>query len=261
MPYIKNTFNCGKWIEVEKVFSGRYGKRVKPSEKRQPTPEEMAKVNERNAAKKLRRKIARNFGAGDYHVVLTYKGEPPGKEGAAEKLRKVLRNLQNWYKRRGGELKYIKVTEYKRKRIHHHIIINNMEGCMQKLRELWEGGVYPSVMYEEGGYEELANYLIKETKLTMKEMEAPCKLRYSCSRNLAEPEKETEIVKAEKWVETPIPKKGFWIPKNSVVNGISVKTGRKYQYYTMVPIEQIGKKENKEEYYKPRRAPTCRDTG
>lgn len=253
MPYLKHTINCGRWKEVEKVFSGRYGKRIKPAEKQKPTPEKMAEVNERNAEKKLRRKTARNFEAGDYHIVLTYPGEPPGKEEAADALEKLLRNLRNWYRRQGQELKYIKVTEYKNKRIHHHVIINNVEGCLQKTRSLWKGGIYPSVMYEEGGFEGLAHYLIKETRLTMREMDAPSRLRYSCSRNLAEPEKTTEVIEAEKWVETPVPPQGYWIPKDSVVNGISEKTGRKYQYYTLMPIGGIGKEEqrkNPDRYYK-----------
>lgn len=262
MPYLKNTFNCGRWWEIEKVFSGRYGKRTKPSAKQKPTPEEMEKANERNAAKRLRRKIARNFGAGDYHIVLTYKGEPPGKEEAAAALDRLFRNLRNWYRRQGQELKYIKVTEYKRKRIHHHIVVNNVEGCLQKIRSLWKGGIYPSVMYETGGFEELAAYLIKETRITMKDMDAPSKLRYSCSRNLIEPEKTTEVIRAGKWIEAPVPPRGFWIPKDSVVNGISEKTGRKYQYYTLIPIGDIGKEErtkNQDKYHKPRRAP-CRNT-
>lgn len=262
MPYIKNTYNCGRWWEVEKVFSGRYGKRTPPGEKRKPTPEEMAKINERNAEKKLRRKIARNFVAGDLHIVLTYKGEPPGKEEAASMQDKFLRTLRNWYRKQGQELKYIKVTEYKHKRIHHHIIINNIEGCLQKSRSLWKGGIYPSVMYEEGGFGDLAHYLIKETRLTVKDMDAPSRLRYSCSRNLIEPEKTTEIVKAEKWVEAPVPPQGYWIPKDSIANGISGKTGRRYQYYTLMPISSIGKEEKKnngDKYYKPRRAP-CRNT-
>lgn len=261
MPYIKTTYNLGHSMEVEKVFSGRYGKRIPNGERVNPTTEEMAKINERNAAKKLRRKIARNFEPGDYHMTLTYRDSPPDKEEAARLLTKFLRNLKYWWSKWGAELKYIKVTEYKNKRIHHHVIINQVEGGLQKIRELWKGGVYCSLLYADGGYENLANYLVKETRLTMKEMDAPSKLRYSCSRNLIEPEKHTEIIQAEKWAGTPTPPKGYWIPKDSVVNGVSERTGRMYQYYTLVPIDEISPKTQKEEsdkYYKPRRKKECR---
>lgn len=261
MPYIKTTVYLKSSIEVEKVFSGRYGKRVPRSERKKPTPEEMARVNEKNAEKKLRRKIARNFGAGDCHLVLTYPGEAPEKEEAAHRLSKLLRNLAYWWKKWGAELKYIKVTEYKRKRVHHHVIVNQVEGGLKKIRELWKGGMYCSLLYEEGGFGDLAHYLVKETRLTMKDMDAPSKLRYSCSRNLVEPEKKTEIIKSERWAEIPTPPQGYWIPKDSIVNGISEKTGRRYQYYTLVPIAQIPPKAQKDEagnYYKPRRKKKCR---
>ena len=66
--YIKNTYYVGNTIEIEKVHSGRYGKRIPVSAKTKPTSEAVQKVNFRNKKKKLRRLIANNFTEEDYHL-------------------------------------------------------------------------------------------------------------------------------------------------------------------------------------------------
>ena len=252
MPYIKNEYDCGCFIDVEKVFSGRYGKRIIHGEKKKPTPEDVRKVNERNAVKRLRRLIAVNFRPGDYHIVLTYfKDSRPEPKEAAAILKKFLDRMRRWYRKQGHEMKYIPVTEYKRAAVHHHLIINMEEGSLQEIRRQWKGGLHPTMLYEEGQYEDLAAYLVKETKLTFREEDAPSRLRYSASRNLKKPVKRTKVIKAEKWREIPAPPKGWWIPKDSLVSGISEKTGFRYQYYTLVPAG-TGRKED---YYRPRGEP------
>ena len=82
MPYIKETYTCGAYVEIRKYYSSRYGKKGgKRGPYREPTIEEMELINERNAAKQLRRLIETNFTYGDYHIVLTYrKSDRPGKE-------------------------------------------------------------------------------------------------------------------------------------------------------------------------------------
>lgn len=76
MPYKKITYYCGETIEVEKKHTGRYGAPgQKRQKKRKPTREEIQKQNERLAVQKLRRKINTNFGADDYHIILTYRPE------------------------------------------------------------------------------------------------------------------------------------------------------------------------------------------
>ena len=44
--YIQNRWKIKGEIEVENIFSGRYGKRTPPSERRAPTQEEQVKINE-----------------------------------------------------------------------------------------------------------------------------------------------------------------------------------------------------------------------
>lgn len=84
--YVKRTWRCGKCIEVEKYQTFRYkGKMTVRAPQSNPTPEAMAKVNERNSYKNLRRLLNTNFGKGDLHCVLTY---APDKEQAASRRQK-----------------------------------------------------------------------------------------------------------------------------------------------------------------------------
>lgn len=65
-------YSNGKRVEVEEVYSTRYGKNITNGKRRKATPEEMRKVNDRNRIKKLRRLIYENFDSNDWHATLTY---------------------------------------------------------------------------------------------------------------------------------------------------------------------------------------------
>lgn len=251
--YIKKTVISGKVVEIEKYHTGRYGQKgIKPKKKEKPTSEQAEKINERNAIKKLRRKINANFKENDYHTVLTYaKDQRPDLETAKRIIKKFLKDLRKEYKTKGNELKYIIVTEWKGKTIHHHIILNNIQGTDQIIKKHWTyGRPHNTLLDDSGNYEKLAEYLVKETKKTFRDEENPNKLRYSCSRNLKEPVEKIEIIRANTWKEDPKPIKGYEIIKDSVKSGVSGITGYGYQYYTMIRIgeerEQKGKKQKNE---------------
>lgn len=92
---------------------------------------------------------------------LTYKEKPTQKQAAAA-LKKILRKLRSEFKKQGKTLKYIAVTEYIGKRIHHHIVINTQDTTM--LVRLWEEGyVNMKALDESGDYTKLAKYFIKES--------------------------------------------------------------------------------------------------
>ena len=123
-----------------------------------------------NAERTLRLKINANFGVDDPFITLTYrKEERPTPAGAKKNIKKLLDSLRKKYKTMGAELKYINVTEYQNKAIHHHIIINHVEGVdvSKWVRQLWKFG-RPDFKYldDTGQYKDLAAYLIKETSKT-----------------------------------------------------------------------------------------------
>lgn len=244
MKYYKTTVVAGKTIEVTKSHTKRVGVKAK-GKKVNLTTEEMEKVNKMNAERRLRLKINANFGEDDLFVTLTYRrDERPTPKGAKKHIKRLIDGLRGMYKKTGGELKYICVTEYKNNAIHHHLLVNHIEGkdVSKMLRTLWKFG-RPNFKYLDntGQYKDLAAYLIKETEKTYKENNGGQMQRYSCSRNLIMPPSRTEIISVAKcWLADPKPKKGYYIDKDTVYNGIDRFTGKEYQKYTMVRMGSDG---------------------
>lgn len=240
MPYIKKEYICGDVIEVEKIHSGRYGA---PGQKRQkkekPTQEAVMRQNELNAIKRLRRKINCNFGFGDYHLTLTYRRDKrPTKEEAREIISQFLKKLRSVYRKHGAELKYVIITEYKP--IHHHLVINGADtwNVTKEVQKLWPLG-RPNFkpLDNAGDYGPLADYLLKETNKSFREPDNPNKTRYSCSRNLAEPKVRKQIIRAGTWKVDPRERKGWYLDKDNIVEGINPVTGYRYQYYRLIRLK------------------------
>lgn len=241
MPYIKKVYRFPNSIEVEKVFSGRYGKSIERSKNEKLTPSDVEKVNLRNAVKKLMRLIKMNFTSDDWSLTLTYSKD---KRPDVLEARKVLRNfkaaMKRAYQKEGVPFKWIEVTEYKHKAIHHHMIVNDCNGQAVKLiKKLWNyGHVHYSPIWEDGEVEGLAEYYIKETKKSSKEEDGFRRTKYSRSRNLIIPVPEVTVIQAKEWRKEPKPIKGYYLDKSSLYEGISEVTGYRYQYYTMIKVER-----------------------
>ena len=119
--YIKKTYQFKNSIEVEKMYSARYGKKgMKHNEKTNPSPEAMKKHNRKKCADNLRRLIKLNFQDG-WHMTLTYrKDDRPDRALAKRYVNNFLRRMKYWLSKEAVELKYILVTEYENKAIHHN---------------------------------------------------------------------------------------------------------------------------------------------
>ena len=154
MPYVKKVCRYKNVEEVERVHAGRYGKGGKREDRRLPTPEEMEKINERNVITKLRRKIHANFDPGDLWLTLTYRqGCCPTPEEAQKKIRNYMERLRRAYRKQGAECQWVLVTEYLNKRIHHHLVLNDLpDGTGAKLAaSKWtDGGAHCQFLYEDG---------------------------------------------------------------------------------------------------------------
>lgn len=244
MAYFKTTVKAGRTIEVTKSFTKRVGAATR-GKKEKLTPEEMQKINERNAERKLRLKINANFVPDDIFGTLTYRKENrPSPEMAEKYIDRFIDGLRKAYRKVGEELKWVCVTEYMSKSIHHHILVNHIEryDASKMIRKLWPHG-RPGFKYldDTGQYKDLAAYLIKETSKTCKNNNGARKQRYRCSRNLIMPTPKTEIIKkAARWLPDPKPVKGYYIDKETIYNGVDPFTGREYQRYTMVQIQKCG---------------------
>lgn len=256
MPYLKKYIIFPNGIEVEKIFSARYGSRgSKVAPKKKPTTEEMIKINRRIAAKKLRWKIKTNFTmTEDYHMVLTYKKDNrPDAEQAEKLLKNFLQNMRRAYRKNNTEFKWIIVTEYLNKAIHHHMIINGIPDTIKLVAKYWKDGhANFTPLEDESSFGDLAEYLIKETDKTFRSGRHQ-KQRYRCSRNLKEPIVKTEIVYANTFIKEPKPKKGYYIDKNSIIEGVN-EFGYRYQYYTMIKI-----KDDRKQYGRNRKSEKKRE--
>lgn len=107
--------------------------------------------------------------------------------------------------------------------------------------------MYYTNIYEQGGYEALAEYI---TKKPDEEMEGQLSLfpeedrkafrTYSSSRNLVRPEPERKHYARRTlrklFEEGPTPTPGFCIDKNSIIYGINPYTGMSYYRYTEVKL-------------------------
>ena len=95
-------------------------------------------------------------------------------------------------------------TEYERKAIHHHVILNNVNDGKQTsvdyIRKYWKKYGHPkfSPLYDDAEYSQLADYLIKETDKTFRNQDSPVKQRYSHSRNLVQPKVSRRDVKTKR---------------------------------------------------------------
>lgn len=238
--YKQIEYKAGATIEVIKCIP----KGCRAGERR-TTPEEMKMSNMRQAARKLARKINANFKPGDWHVVLMYKKDNrPDLKQAQKNMKKLIDGLRDLYKKNGFILKYIHVTEYYKKAIHHHLIINNVNDgkktTTEYIRELWKGDGKGSKqfipLYEDGEYRRLADYLIKETEKTFRDEASPVRQRYSCSRNLINPKPQSRMRETKtRWKKEPKPRPGYYIDKESLYNGTD-KLGYPYQRYVMIKL-------------------------
>lgn len=238
--FLTHIWNYKGIREVENLHTFRYQSKSDRGAKRKLTKEEMQIINERNAIRTLRRKIDANFDPGDLFLSFTYRrGMEPDPEMAKGKLKYLLDTARKKWKQAGQEFYYIVVTEYKNKRIHHHLIVKDLEdGTGAKvLQELWKrnGNTGVRYLYEEGRYQALAEYLIKETQKTFRDPKNPNKLRYSCSRNLINPKPETRRRRRDDWPELTKAPKGYILETDSLVNGIN-KLGYRYQYYRLIKV-------------------------
>lgn len=251
--YIRYSYRFENSVEYEFHYAGKYGL---PSEKRakrcNKTKDAVIKYNQKVKENRVRRLIKANFRKWDYWITLKYpKGTRKDIEDVKKDIRKFLDSLRRKYKRRNKELKFIYRIEIGAQGgIHCHMILPRIGDGDLIIQESWkEGRVYFESLYEQGGYESLAHYIVKkpteevEKQLSLFDLEDRKQLiKYSTSRNLIRPHPEKK--KYMRWTmrkiidEGPKPSKGYYIDKSSIKAGISQWTGMSYLYYTEILVKE-----------------------
>lgn len=198
MGYRTRTTKAGPRLEAEIYpMYGREKTGRLRAEKKNMTPEKVARLNMERSERHAVLLTEANFSENDYHVTLTYKGETPDYKRAKMDVRNWTDKLKRLRAKEGLEpLKYIGAieggTDGTRERIHIHIIVNG--GINREIMEsLWGKGYANAdrLRPDENGLEAVARYIIKQSRTGKEKF----KKRWFASRNLKQPKTRTSDTK------------------------------------------------------------------
>lgn len=242
--YIRHIWDFGDTIEIEEKHTGRYGAKGQKREKREkPSPEDIKRQNQWKKKRDIRRLIKWNFKKNDHWFTLTYpKGYRPSVKEIMGDIQKMIRKVRNQYRKLGQELKYIyRIGIGSKGGRHVHILVNRIDSTDTIVSDAWKKGhVNFRLLYEEGGYKKLADYIAKE----LEEWEPEDMKRFHPSRNLIRKEPEEKEIRRRNLVDKqgnpiyPKAKKGYYIDPDSVKTGINKVTGFAYRHYTLVKLDR-----------------------
>ena len=199
MGYRRRTVLAGDRLECEiyPVF-GREDEGRARAAKKNETPEKQKRLNRQRAERYITLLADTNFTEKDIELTLTYKGTQPDYETCKRDVTNFVRKVKRYREKMGlGDLKYIYVIEggfekkngYGMTRLHCHMMMNGGVS-RETLEEIWEYGYANTKQLqpdEDRGLEELAKYMIKESKMHGR--------RYCHSRNLQKPKIKTRDAK------------------------------------------------------------------
>lgn len=243
MPYIKEVCVAGKTIEVSKYYSVKWhcvGEKREPREK--DITEAQRKVNQRQAAKTLRRLLNANFEDGDLLVRLDFSKEsfPEGSEAMQTMISKAVRKMRTEFKKACQELKYIYVKEIGPKGGRHiHMVMSKCD--TEIIRKCWpHGGIHIDPLISNGQYSKIAEYFIKYAAKTEQTEGELVGKRWYASRNLIKPKVTKKVILANEFRKDARGKDGYIVDKDSVRSGFSEVTGFEYFTYTMIKTDKEG---------------------
>lgn len=233
---------AGRTVEYRYYYSCKYnngkyeGKRQK---KDKPTKEAQEKINYLNCQRTLTRIMNANFWKDDYYITLDYRKElrPKDKEAMRKDAAQFLKALRAAYQKAGIPLKYVYVAERgKRGALHHHMVINGGVD-LKVLKELWsKGWITIKPLSDTGQYRRLAEYFVKWSHEAMKnDDERIHGKHWNSSRNLIHPVPQHKIVTNRKGFQAKArEKKGYYVDKDSIQQGVHAITGYPFFYYTLI---------------------------
>lgn len=234
-------------IEVEEYHDGKYGAPGKKrGRKKKPTPDQMERVNQYNKAKRARQMLREYFQENDWYFTLTYKKElrPSCMEECKKEFSKIIRKIRDDYRKRGYGLFWINnIENTTTNNWHIHLVLNALPDVDAEpyMKQFWKyGRPRPTALYKDGGFRNLSEYLTKDEK-TKKEWvgkgvldHGVTEASHSHSRNM--PLKPPKVDILQRWPKEAKAKKGWYIDKETLHEGINPFTGYKYRHYTMFPL-------------------------
>ena len=226
-------------IEVQQYGYSLLGGPGKSRKRRKETSERGKRANEKTRARRMQRLMLTNFKPGDLHIVLNFHPDetPATYEEATLCLRKTLRRIRKYYEARGHQFQYIAVVERGKRKaaLHIHLITKSIDEdnlmTMPAIQSCWKGKATSFDMYEQGDFEQLADYIVKAAG-----KEENDGVSYHRSRNLKEPEAEKKIVWFKAIPEPQAPK-GWYVVKDSVRQSMNPYTKKPCQRYLLKRIK------------------------
>ena len=235
--YIRKTYRFKNAIEIYEHLDGRYGARGAPrKEKIKATPEEVKKRNQWNRERTARHKLRTWFRENDYLLTFTYRkaDRPPDMKTAKKHFRSAYTMMRKEYRKRGYELRWMRNIEVGTKGAYHiHVVVNRIPDADLIAKKAWPyGGANIKLLYEQGEFKELAEYITKTPDTDPRLREAD----YSTSRHL--PIEEPKKKRLTRWPKEPKEPKGYYLDKDSFHEGSNPFTGCRYRYYTLIAIHR-----------------------
>lgn len=253
--YVQDKWIIKDSIEYEIKYFGKYGARgEKRSKKKKPTPEVIKKQNQKNRIKKMKRLIKANFDKGDLWITIKYpKGTKKHVIDVKKDMRKFNDTMRRKHKAHDSEFKFVNRMEIgKQGGIHIHMLTNRIDGVdtAELLQKAWKHGRINYAVLDDGEYEDLAAYIVKEPdeevykQLSLFPMEERKEfIKYSTSRNLVRPAPERKTFKKKtvrKMIDEGITATpGYYVVKDSIRMGVNPYTGMSYINYTERKIERL----------------------
>jgi len=259
MAYWLDYYKFLNTIEYEYKWAGNYGaKGEKRAPKKEATPEQIKKQNQKNRENRMRRIMLANFSDDDLWLTFKYP------RGTRKPIPKIVKDVTGFHaamrrerKKKGQPYKWIcRIEIGKKGGIHIHMVINRVRGepTERLVRDKWKkhGNVWFEFLYAEGGFKRLAEYIVKPPPPEMEDQlsflppeERKQLVKYSCSRNLIRPKPVRKTY--SRWTvrrlieEGPKPTPGYYIDEDSIVTGINRYTGMSYLRYTEVRTDPINR--------------------
>ena len=187
---------CGKNYITTRIYPEYSLPKGGRRKKSKPTSDVRQRLNDENRKEKVIFLANTNFTEKDQFLTLTYDEEhlPENYNQAEKELRKYIERLRNYAKKNNlPSPKIIGITGYgsKRKRLHHHLLING-DYPLYILTEKWKekSGNYRGyidvkpLIFNQFGIENIARYIIKHIEENIR---SGIKCTYFRSRNLKEP--------------------------------------------------------------------------
>lgn len=269
MGYEKRVWDLGRIREVEERHTLRLPPPGKRAKKEKPTAEAVKRNNHRRMARQRRMQTEMYFDEYDCYLTLTYPKDrrPEDLEECKKDWRKLIGEVRKEFKKRGGELRWIRNCEKGTKGAYHiHAIVKElpkadrngepfrdrkgnplpMVSTLKLIQQIWQkkmekGKVIGEYLREDVAA--LAEYITKTPESSRDSGHEVLESHCSASRNMPLPE--AEVVKYTHWKtflrrEVKVPK-GWILDKGSVKESENPYNGFQRREYRLIKADAYGK--------------------